>query len=166
MAKGITSGYIPLGAVGISDEINRVLLEPDRMFMHGFTYSGHPVACAVSLANLAIIESENLPANAAARGEQLLAGMKTLETHANVGNVRGKGLMVLLEVVEDKASKKSFDTSANIGGKMQAATRKRGLISRCNDTGIAFAPPLVVTAQEIDEILEITQAALREVLGP
>jgi 4-aminobutyrate---pyruvate transaminase len=74
-------------------------------------------------------------------------------------------LMVLLEVVEDKASKKSFDASASIGGKLQAATRKRGLIARCNDTGIAFAPPLVVTAQEIDEILEITQAALQEVLG-
>ena len=133
--------------------------------MHGFTYSGHPVACAVAIENIKLIESENLPANAAARGEQLLTGMKTLEAHANVGNVRGKGLMVLLEVVEDKASKKSFDASASIGGKLQAATRKRGLIARCNDTGIAFAPPLVVTAQEIDEILEITQAALQEVLG-
>jgi 4-aminobutyrate---pyruvate transaminase len=165
MAKGITSGYIPLGAVGISDEINSVLLEPDRMFMHGFTYSGHPVACAVAIENIKLIESENLPANAAARGEQLLAGMKTLLAHANVGNVRGKGLMVLLEVIEDKTSKKSFDASASIGGKLQAATRKRGLIARCNDTGIAFAPPLVVSAPEIDEILEITRAALHEVLG-
>ena len=80
MAKGITSGYVPLGAVGVTDEIYERMIEPDTMFMHGFTYSGHPVACFVALRNLAIIEEENLPANAAARGKQLLGGLRELQT--------------------------------------------------------------------------------------
>jgi 4-aminobutyrate--pyruvate transaminase len=165
LAKGITSGYIPLGAVGITDEINTVLLEPDRMFMHGFTYSGHPVACAVALENIKLIEDEDLPANAAAMGERLLEGMKQLEAHPFVGNVRGKGLMVLVETVEDKASKKTFDASEGVGGKLQAATRKRGLIARCNDTGFAFSPPLMIAAAQVDEIISIASDALNEVFA-
>src|SRR3954452_5659453 len=75
-AKGVTSGYIPLGGVAVSDEIFDVMSDPDRMFMHGFTYSGHPVACAVGLRNIQIIEEENLPANAARSGSYLLGELK------------------------------------------------------------------------------------------
>jgi 4-aminobutyrate--pyruvate transaminase len=166
LAKGITSGYIPLGAVGISDEIFQTMIEPDRMFMHGFTYSGHPVACAVALENIRLIEAEGLPQNAGARGTQLLDSLKHLEqSHPNVGNVRGKGLMTLIEVVQDKDIKKGFDPSAGIGGKLQAATRKRGLLARCNDTGFAFAPPLIISSAQIDEIISIVHDALNEVFA-
>ncbi len=165
LAKGITSGYIPLGAVGISDAVDDRLATPDRMFMHGFTYSGHPVACAVALRNIAIIEEEGLPANAAARGTELLAGLHTLDNHPHVGNVRGKGLMAIVEVVADKEQKTAYAASAGIGGELQAATRRRGLIVRCNDTGIAVSPPLIITADEIARLVEGISASIREVLG-
>jgi 4-aminobutyrate--pyruvate transaminase len=165
MAKGITSGYVPLGAVGVTDEIYARMIEPDQMFMHGFTYSGHPVACFVALRNLAIIEDENLPANAAARGNQLLGGLRELQHHPNVGNVRGKGMMAIVEVVADKGSKARFDAASDVGSKLQAATRKRGLIARCADTGISISPPLIMTAEETDRLVGIVGDALTEVLG-
>lgn len=164
VAKGITSGYIPLGAVGVTDAIYNEMIKPDRMFMHGFTYSGHPVACAVALANIALLESENLPENARQRGEQLLSEMHSVLKHPNVGDVRAKGLMMLVEVVQDKESKAAFP-ALSIGGKLQAATRKRGLIVRCGDNGIAIAPPLTVSSSAITEMVEIVQASLEEAFG-
>ncbi len=163
LAKGITSGYVPVGAVGISSQIFECLATPDRMFMHGFTYSGHPVGCAVALANIDIIEREKLPDNARERGLQLLAGLKALESHEHVGNVRGKGLMAFVEVVSEKATKTAYDGASGIGGKLQAATRKRGLITRCSDVGIAIAPPLVISTSEIDELVSIVVASIKEV---
>jgi len=164
-AKGITSGYIPLGGVGVTPEIFERMATPDRMFMHGFTYSGHPVACAVGLANIGIIERERLWENAQARGQQLLRRLRELEAHPFVGNVRGKGLMALIEVVEDQSSKKTFDAAKGIGGKLQAASRKRGLIARCNDTGFAVAPPLTISEAEVDEMVNILAESLEEVLA-
>lgn len=165
LAKGITSGYVPLGAVGVTDEVNDRLAEPDRMFMHGFTYSGHPVACAVALRNIAIIEEESLPANAGLRGDQLLGGLHDLGNHPHIGNVRGKGLMAIVEIVADKGSKASYTAADGIGAKLQAATRKRGLIVRCNDTGIAVSPPLILTAEEVDRVVNGIGEAIKEVLG-
>ncbi|MGN6565320.1 MAG: aminotransferase family protein, partial [Thermomicrobiales bacterium] len=165
LAKGITSGYIPLGAVGVSDAIAAQLEEPDRMFMHGFTYSGHPVACAVALRNIAIIEDEDLPATAAARGEQLLAGLGRLRDHAHVGEVRGKGLMAIVEVVADKSTKQAYAATTGVGDRLRTATRARGLIARCGDNGIAIAPPLVITAQEVDELVAAVTGAIDEACG-
>jgi len=109
-AKGVTSGYIPLGGVAVSDEIFDVMSAPDRMFMHGFTYSGHPVACAVGLRNLQIIEDENLPENAGKMGAYLLSELhRKLDSHPHVGNVRGKGCMLFTEVVADKGTKAKYD---------------------------------------------------------
>jgi adenosylmethionine-8-amino-7-oxononanoate aminotransferase len=161
VAKGITSGYIPLGAVGVSDAIYNELIKPDRMFMHGFTYSGHPVACAVALENIDILESEQLPENARLRGLELLEQMQTVLVHEHVGDVRAKGLMMLVEVVQDKATKAPYPP-LSIGGKLQAATRKRGLIVRCGDNGIAIAPPLTVSSSQIQEIVGIVQESIDE----
>ena len=163
LAKGITSGYIPLGAVAVTDAIFERMAEPDQMFMHGFTYSGHPVACAVGVRNIAIIEEEDLPANAAQRGEQLLGGLRELLGHPHVGNVRGKGLMAYVEVVADKGSKAKYDAALNIGPRLTAATRQRGLIVRCSNDGIAMAPPLVISDREVDELLTILREAIEEV---
>ncbi len=165
MAKGITSGYIPLGAVGVTDAIYERMIGPDTMFMHGFTYSGHPVACFVALRNIAIIEDEDLPTQAAARGRQLLGGLRELQHHPNVGEARGKGMMAIVELVADKATKARFEAAADVGNKLQAATRKRGLIVRCSDTGIAISPPLILTADETDRLVGIVGDAITEVLG-
>ena len=165
LAKGITSGYIPLGAVGISDQIVAVLQTPDRMFMHGFTYSGHPVACAVALENIKLLEDERLPDNARAMGDKLLHDTTAaVSSHAHVGDIRAKGLMMLIEVVQDKASKAPYP-ALSIGGKLQAATRSKGLIVRCGDNGIAIAPPLTVSALEIDQIVATVSEALQEVFA-
>jgi adenosylmethionine-8-amino-7-oxononanoate aminotransferase len=164
-AKGITSGYIPLGGVGMSDEIAETLKAADRMFMHGFTYSGHPVACATALPNIRIIEEEKLPANATWAGDYLLAKLHELDSHPHVGNVRGKGLMLLVEIVADKETKAKTDPAFNLGGKITAATRKRGLIVRGTNDGIAIAPPLIVTQQHLDEIAAAIAESIDEVMG-
>ncbi len=165
LAKGISSGYIPLGAVGVSDAIYEQMIQPDAMFMHGFTYSGHPVACAVALANIDIIEREHLAANAGEQGAFLLDQLRELEGHQHVGEVRGKGLMMIVEVVGDKGTKAKFDASMNVGGKLQAATRQRGLIVRASNDGIAIAPPLTLTRDEARQIANAVQAAVVDVLG-
>jgi 4-aminobutyrate--pyruvate transaminase len=163
-AKGITSGYVPLGGVGLSDEIYDVLSTPDRMFMHGFTYSGHPVATAVALCNLQILEEEGIPESAGRSGAYLLSELSKLEAHPHVGNVRGKGLMLMVEVVADKATKVKFDPARNVGGKLQAATRKRGLIVRCSNDGIAIAPVLTIQRPEQDHLVSAIAEAVDEVL--
>ena len=164
-AKGITSGYVPLGGVGVSDEIFEVLSEPDRMFMHGFTYSGHPVACAVAIPNIRIIEEERLPENAARAGAYLLTKLKQLEERPYVGNVRGKGLMLFVEVVADKATKAKFDPALNVGGRLTKATRDRGVVVRPVNDGIAIAPILTIQEPELDTLATALADALDEVLG-
>lgn len=165
-AKGVTSGYIPLGGVAVSDEIFDVLSTPDRMFMHGFTYAGHPVACAVGLRNIQIIEEENLPANAAHIGDYLLAALHDrLDDHPNVGNIRGKGLMTIVEVVADRTTKAKFDPALNTGPKLTNATRHRGLIVRPSNDGISIAPPLILNESQADEIAGTIAESITEVLG-
>ncbi len=165
LAKGITSGYIPLGAVGVTDAIYDVMLEPDAMFMHGFTYSGHPVACAVGIENIKLIENEELPANAAEIGGYLQTRLEELLGHQNVGDVRGKGMMMIVEVVKDKETKETFDPADGVGNALTRATRENGVIVRASDTGIAIAPPLVLTREEADRVYSAVSDAVVEVFG-
>src|SRR5215213_1053385 len=138
-AKGITSGYVPLGGVGVSDEVWDTLSTPDRMFMHGFTYSGHPVACAVALPNIDIIERERLPENAGRGGTYLLNELHDrLDDHPNVGNVRGKGLMLFVELVADKDTKAKLDPALNVGGRLTKATGSAVISGRRVKAGFAF----------------------------
>jgi adenosylmethionine-8-amino-7-oxononanoate aminotransferase len=165
-AKGVTSGYVPLGGVGVSDEIWDTLSTPDRMFMHGFTYSGHPVACAVALPNIDIIERERLPENAGRAGAYLLGALHDrLDDHPNVGNVRGKGLMLFVELVADKATKTKLDPAMNVGGRLTKATRERGIIVRPVNDGIAIAPPLTIQQPELDELASAIADSIGEVMG-
>src|SRR5688572_24822047 len=136
-AKGVTSGYIPLSGVAVSDEIYDVMSEPDRMFMHRFTYSGHPLACAVALRNIDIIERENLPANARETGDHLRAELNRLVgDHKNVGEIRGQGQMTVVELVQDRQTKEKIDPATNPSATLTAATRKHGIIVRPTDLGI------------------------------
>jgi 4-aminobutyrate--pyruvate transaminase len=165
-AKGVTSGYIPLGGVGVSDTIWDVMSTPDRMFMHGFTYSGHPVACAVALPNIDIIERERLPENAGRAGAYLLNALRDrLADHPNFGEARGKGLMTFVELVADRKTKAKLDPKLNISPKLTKATRERGIIVRPVADGIAIAPPLTIQQPELDAIADAIDGAVREVLG-
>jgi adenosylmethionine-8-amino-7-oxononanoate aminotransferase len=162
-AKGITSGYIPLGGIGISDRVYKPLDDapPEKRWMHAFTYSAHPVSCAVGLATIAIYEREGLIEAAAAKGKKLLAGVEQLLPLEHVGNVRGQGLLVGLELVQDKATKKPFDPAVKMGEKLHKECSKRGLFSRIRGDTYLLAPPFVTTDAELDRIVDILGESVR-----
>ena len=165
-AKAITSGYFPLGGVGVREEIAEVLDHSNSPWMHAYTYSAHPVGCAVALTNLEILESEGLVGEAARKGDHLLAGLRSaLADHPHVGEVRGKGLMCAVEFVKDRATKAEFDPSDRIGEKITAEARKRGLFSRARGEIFFVAPPFVTSQRQLDSIVEILAESSAAVLG-
>ncbi|HXA26395.1 MAG TPA: aspartate aminotransferase family protein [Acetobacteraceae bacterium] len=161
-AKGVTSGYLPLGGVLVSKQVHRVMEDApmDERFMHAATYSGHPVCCAVGLRNIDILEQEGLPERAAVMGKRLLAGLETLRSLPAVGDVRGLGMMCGVELVEDKASRKP---AIGLGGRVVAEAMKRGLIIRQRGGGgtpvsgdsLCIAPPLMTPEATLDRIVGI-----------
>ena len=165
-AKAITSGYFPLGGIGMSDKVAEVMLDGTTPWMHAYTYSAHPVGCAVGLAMLDIVEQEDFPGQAAAKGKRLLDGLKAaLGGHPNVGEVRGLGLMCGVEYVKDKATKAPFDAAEAVGPRIHAAGVKRGLFSRTRGDVYLVAPPIVSSEETIDRIVEILAEATAEILG-
>ena len=152
--------------MAVSDEIFDIMAEPDRMFMHGFTYSGHPVACAVGHPQHPDHRGRGPADQRRNAGAYLLGQLQAnLGDHPNVGNIRGKGLMLMVELVADRATKAKFDPALNYGPALQAATRKRGLIVRASNDGIAIAPPLIISKEEADAVAGAITEAVREVLG-
>ena len=161
-AKGITSGYLPLGGIGVADRIYKVMAEvpPERRWMHAFTYSAHPTCCAVALATLDILEREGLVEAAGHKGKRLLDGLKQLASLEHVGDVRGLGLMCGVELVEDKATKRPFPSARKLGARVLQECSRRGLVSRVKDDIFVLAPPFVVTDAEIDRIVNILAEAI------
>lgn len=160
-AKGITSGYVPLSAIFVGDRVADVLIEQGGEFYHGFTYAGHPVACAVALANLDIIEGQNLAAAAARQGEALLAGLRgALGDHPLVSEIRGRGLMLAIELAEDRAAHKPYPSSAKVGLTCRNFATEGGLVMRaCRDT-MVLAPPLVISDEEVKLVVERAARAI------
>jgi putrescine aminotransferase len=165
-AKGITSGYLPLGGIGVSDTIREVInsVPPERRWMHAFTYSGHPTCCAVALRNIQIIEEEQLVERAASAGGRLLQKLQALLSCDGVGDVRGLGMMMAVEVVADKTSKQLFPPEARITERLGEALLRRGLFTRLVADTICLAPPLVTTDEQLDRIVEIIADAIPAVL--
>lgn len=149
-AKGITSGYVPLSAIFVGDRVADVFIDQGGEFYHGFTYSGHPVACAVALANLDIIEGQNLAGAAAVQGEKLLSGLRAaLGDHPLVSEIRGRGLLVALELAEDRAGHKAYPSSRKVGSTCRDFATAEGLVMRaCRDT-MVLAPPLIISDSEV-----------------
>ncbi len=166
-AKGITSGYFPFGGIGISYRVAETLdSAPDELtWMHAFTYSAHPVGCAVAMANLDIIERERLVERAGKIGAHLLAGLKTLASHPHVGDVRGLGLMAAVEFVADKKTKAEFPAAEKVGPRVHAATQERGLFTRLRGDVYNLAPAFTTTEQQIDRMVEILGESIKAVLG-
>jgi len=165
-AKGITSGYFPLGGIGLSDEIAKTLDAADPVWMHAYTYSSHPVGCRVALANLDIIEREGLVGEAKRKGRKLLDGLAgALAAHPHVGDVRGLGMMCAVEIVKNKATKEEFPAADKVGFRVHEETQKRGLYSRHRGDVFLLAPPLVTTDAEIDRIIQIMGESVPAVLG-
>ncbi|MEZ5285980.1 MAG: aspartate aminotransferase family protein [Vicinamibacterales bacterium] len=165
-AKGITSGYVPLGGIGVSDAVRDVIngVPASQRWMHAFTYSGHPTCCAVALANIDILEGEGLVDRAATAGARLMAGLQGLTSLDGVGNVRGLGLMAAVEVVADTDTRAMFPAEAAITPKLTAAMLERGLYTRVVLDSICIAPPLVTTDAEIDRIVSIVGDAITAVV--
>ena len=165
-AKGVTSGYVPLGGVGVSARIKAVLdaAPSARRWWHGYTYSGHPVACAVALANIRVIQEEELVSRVEILGRRLRAGLTAgVGEHPNVGEVRGIGLLAGIELVADRETKEGFPADAQVPRRLRAALRERGLVTRVLDNAICLAPPFVTTEDQVDQIVEIVSGAARAV---
>lgn len=158
-AKAITSGYQPLGGNQITDAIyDTIQSAPDTdSWMHGYTYSGHATACAVALRNLEIIEQEKLVEQGRQRGERLLAGLQSLKEFSIVGDVRGIGLICAVELVSDKATKAADPA---LTAKVARLCQERGLRTRNVGSTLAFAPPLIISEAEVDEIVRILGGVL------
>lgn len=164
-AKAITSAYIPLSGAVVSRPIHESILQAEDRFMHGFTNSAHPAACAVGLRNLRIMEDENLIENAASMGQRLQDGLRTLLSEDGVGDVRGLGLIAGVEIVADKEKHRPFSVDLNVGGRLVAACKERGLISRNLADSYLLAPPLIVSPEQIDSIVEILRDSIRETVA-
>jgi L-2,4-diaminobutyrate transaminase len=171
LAKGLTSGYVPMSAVLIGDRVDRVLEEGSEtvgVFSHGYTYSGHPLAAAAANAALDVVEREDLPGNARRVGDHLLAALRaSLSGHPMVGEIRGVGLMVAIEFVEDPSTKLRFPPDRRIGARVSAAALERGLIARALPQGdiLGLAPPLVATLDDAELMAELAASAVESVFG-
>jgi putrescine aminotransferase len=160
-AKGVTSGYLPLGGVMINDRIADVLIDKGGEFYHGYTYSGHPAACAVAIANLQILQRENLIERIKNDiGPYLQEGWKKLNDHPLVGETRMVGLMGALELVKSKEPMQRFDEEQGAGTICRDFLVENGLVMRAVGDTIVAAPPFVLSHEEADEMIEITRRCL------
>ncbi|APR40277.1 aspartate aminotransferase family protein [Paraburkholderia sp. SOS3] len=169
VAKGLTSAYAPLSGVIVSERVWDVIdgaSQENGPMGHGWTYSGHPVCAAAALANLDILERENITEQAAQTGAYLLEQMHAaFDSHPLVGEVRGAGMLAALEFMADREGRRPFDPALKVGPRVSAAAFQRGLIARAMPHGdiLGFAPPLVATRADVDEIVRLTKAAVDEV---
>ena len=156
MAKGISSGYVPLGAVGCTDKV----WEPIEIFQHLHTYSNHPVACAAAIKNLEIMQRENLVDHSRKMGIYFLEKLRTLEYHPSVGEVRGTGLWTAIDLTMDKKTRALFpvDRMSHIIRRAKA----KGLIIKTMGHALEFAPPLTIQKDEIDEAVKILDECIAE----
>jgi len=160
-AKGVTSGYLPLGGVMISDRIADVLIDKGGEFYHGYTYSGHPAACAVAIANVRILQRENLVERIKNDiGPYLQERWQKLEDHPLVGESRIVGLMGALELVKSKETLQRFDEKQGVGTICRDFLVDNGLVMRAVGDTIVAAPPFVLTHEEADEMIEIAWRCL------
>ena len=160
-AKGVTSGYIPLGGVMVGDRVAKVLIEQGGEFNHGYTYSGHPVACAVAIANIRLIQRERMVERVRDElGPHLAQHFAALAEHPLVGEAQTLGLMGALQLVRDKATGALFDESLEVGMVCRGHCFGNGLIMRAVGDRMIIAPPLAMTRAQIDEMVALIRTCL------
>ena len=165
LSKQISSSYLPISALLINEKVyGPIADESSRIgtLGHGFTAGGHPVAAAVALETIKIIEERGLVAHAAEMGQRLQSGLRAFKDHPLIGEVRGVGLIAAIELVADKAARKGLDPVGKLGGLVNGLLQKHGVISRNMGDALAFCPPLIITAAEVDQILARLGRALDE----
>ena len=162
VAKGLSSGYLPIGAVIVSDRIAEVLTESGEEFSHGFTYSGHPVCCAVALANLQLLRGEEIVERAAAETIPYFARRwAELARHGIVGEARTAGFLGALELVRDRQTRTFFDAGEKVGIFCRDVCIGNGVMVRAIGDTLVAAPPLIIAKAEIDELIAGIEQALQ-----
>ncbi len=167
LAKSLTSAYLPLSAVMIPDFIYEAMLDVSDdwgVFGHGYTYSGHPVSCAVALKVLEIYKRDNLFGTAARVAESFQRHLQALNQHPLVGEARGRGMIGACELVADKETGEAFDVKAGVGKYCLARMKENGLISRAIGDSMALCPPLIANEADVDEIFARYRKSLDETL--
>ncbi len=169
LAKGISSGYVPLGATAISAKVADAFSSSDSPFAtvtHGYTYSAHPVAAAAALATLDVLEREDVLGNVAKQGAHLLQRLQALGQRSRlIGDVRGIGLMVAIEMVADKATKAAFGRGAKEVAEVAREAYRRGVMVRTSGANIILSPALTISREEIDFLCDALEAAFAKVEG-
>ena len=166
VAKMLTSAYVPMSALYVSDQIYQAVADASAavgVFGHGYTYSGHPLACAVALETLRIYEDDRIVDHVQAVAPRLQAGLRKFASHPLVGQARGLGLIGALELAADPSQRKPFEPARGVGAYFVRRAQAHGLIVRVlGGDIIAFSPPLVITEAEIDAMLARTELALAD----
>lgn len=163
IAKGLSSGYLPIGGVMVSDRVARVLIEEGGEFAHGYTYSGHPAACAVAVENIRILKAEGLIEQVDQRtGPYLQRRWRELAEHPLVGEARGVGFLGALELVKNKSARQPFDPVGETGTLCRDICFKNGLVMRAVGDTMIISPPLITTESQIDELIELATRCLDE----
>ena len=169
VAKQLTSAYVPMSALYVSDRIYQAVADASASigtFGHGYTYSGHPLACAVALETLRIYESDDIVGHVRRVAPRLQQGLRRFTGHPLVGQARGLGLIGALELAEDPAARQPFNPARGVGAYFVRRAQAHGLITRVlGGDIIAFSPPLVITEAEIDRLLDCTERALADTLA-
>ena len=166
LSKQISSSYQPLSAILLNDKVFEPIADESNKLGtlgHGFTAGGHPVAVAVGIENLNIIQERNLVEHAAKVGEHMLKRLNELADHPMVGEVRGVGLIAAVELVADKATKKGLETPAQLGLAVSREMQDNGVIVRNIADAIAFCPPLIITEEQVDVMVDTLRAAIDRV---
>ncbi|MBI5230702.1 MAG: adenosylmethionine--8-amino-7-oxononanoate transaminase [Coriobacteriales bacterium] len=166
VAKGITGGYLPLAATLATERIYEAFLgtyEESKQFFHGHTYTGNPLACAVAIANLDLIERHDVVARAARSADALARMLEPVAAMAHVGDVRRAGMMVGIELVADKSTGDAFPVAERVGRRVILKARERGVIIRPLGDTIVFMPPLAIPEADLRELVDVTAWAIAEV---
>lgn len=163
--KGLTGGYLPVAITVTTDEIYNAFLgdyEEQKTFFHGHSYTGNPLGCAVALANLELFETTNLVEHVAHKAEYVAKRLEAVSKLQHVGDVRQRGLMIGIELVENKETKKAYSWKERIGVRVCKRSRELGMIIRPLGNVIVFMPPLASTIEELDEMIDILHQSIQE----
>ena len=167
LAKQLSSAYLPISASVIPEYMHEAMIEPSSkvgVFGHGYTYTGHPAACAAALKTLEIYKRDNLFEHAAEMGEYLQTRLKEFDSHPLVGEVRGRGLLAAVELVANKDSGEAFDDTS-VGAYAKQTCQDNGLLIRAvGGNSIAFCPPLIITTDQIDEMVDKFSLSIQKTL--
>jgi len=165
IAKGLSSGYLPIAAVMVADHVARVIIEEGGEFFHGMTYSGHPTACAVASANIRILRDENIINQVGNdTGPYLQQCWQALADHPLVGEARGVGFLGALELVKIKETREVFDPPGRAGILCRDAALQNGLIMRAVGDSMIISPPLIMGRDQIDDLVALALKSLDDTL--